>query len=163
MEGKMPLFYVPVSLWVQKNCFPTSTSAAQLHEPSKTQACKNRSATDSKWRNINGHELRASQTCMHLFKCVDTKQNIRALCIYAPVKCAHKSSSLLTCRKEMQAAHPFVLWHFIWPLPCLYVFANCVCLFSDILRDSGWMRGEGGASVSHRYTKRQKERQSEKC
>lgn len=31
MEGKMPLFHVPVSLWIQKHCFPTSTSAAQLH------------------------------------------------------------------------------------------------------------------------------------
>lgn len=31
MEGKMPLFHVPVSLEVQKHCFPTSTSAAQLH------------------------------------------------------------------------------------------------------------------------------------
>lgn len=31
MEGKIPLFRVPVSLGVQKHCFPISTSAAQLH------------------------------------------------------------------------------------------------------------------------------------
>lgn len=31
MEGKIPLFHVPVSLRAQKHRFPTFTSAAQLH------------------------------------------------------------------------------------------------------------------------------------
>lgn len=124
------------------------------------QACKNSSATESKWRNINGHKLCIYQTCMHLFKCADTKENIRALCVYAPVECAHKSSSLLMCREEMQAAHPFVLWHFIWPLPCLYVFANCLCLFSDILRDRRRLVLERATGTQEEI---EREAGSEKC
>lgn len=47
-----------------------------------------------------------------------------------------------------QAAHPSLLWHVAWPLLALYVFVNCPCLFSNILRGrqgqgclDGYVRG----------------------
>lgn len=57
---------------------------------------------------------------MHVHKWADTKGNAHELCL---------------CTLIILAAHPFVLWHLLWPLPCLYVFANWSCLVSDILRD----------------------------
>lgn len=43
--------------------------------------------------------------------------------------------TLIIPAAHMQAAHPFVLWHLIWPLHSLYVFVNYPCLVSDILED----------------------------
>lgn len=57
---------------------------------------------------------------MHVHKWADTKGN---------------ANELWLCTLIILAAHPFVLWHLLWPLPCLYVFANWSCLVSDILRD----------------------------
>lgn len=47
MEGKMPLFHVPVSLGSTKTLFP-HIHFCSTSEPSTTRACKNRSATEKK-------------------------------------------------------------------------------------------------------------------
>lgn len=81
------------------------------------------------------------QMCRHKGKYTRT----RYLC-----PCQMRTQIILTA--HVHAAHPFVLWHLIWPLPRLYVFANCPCLFWDILRDRwGWRF----AWASHRYTRRE--------
>lgn len=93
----MPLFYVPVSLGVQKHCFPTSTSAAQLHFRAKHNA---RVKIDLPLKVSEETQMAISYaTAQHVQYAFIQMENIHALCINAPAKRAYKSSSLLTSRQ----------------------------------------------------------------
>lgn len=155
MEGKMPLFHVPVSLGVQKTQLPLIhfCSSAPLQSQGKQRQVKIDLPPKVSEETRMAISHTQCSTCLHLYKCANTKENVCALCL-----CPCQMCTLIIFTGHVQAAHPFVLWHLIWPLPYLYVFPNCTCLFSDILRDRwGWV----GTKASHRYSSREREREGE--
>lgn len=110
-----------------KNSLGSYTSVAQHRfrtqqkKNQKTAECKNRPVTESRWGKVNGHKRRTHGGVLEVQRGEHT--------------CSQFMLTLIIPSAHMQAAHPLLLWHVIWPLPALYVFVNCPCLFSTILRD----------------------------
>lgn len=92
MEGKIPLFHVPVSLRVQKHRFPTFTSAAQLHFGTNTQHVK----IDLPLKASEETQMAISYTHMYV-------------CMYPNVPTQRKMCTLIILTAHVRAAHPFVL------------------------------------------------------
>lgn len=125
-----------------KNSLGSYTSVAQRRfrtqqEKKKTQKTaerKNRPVTESRWGKVNGHKRR-------------THGGVHMEVQRGEQTCSQFMLTLII-PAHTQAAHPSLLWHVGWPLLALYVFVNCPCLFSNILRGRqgqgclvGYMRG----------------------
>lgn len=148
MEGKMPLFRVPVSLRVPKKIKKNKKnkhlpphihfgSTALLQNLCKTPACKNRSATESEWGT-------AAHKHVCAYRNVSTQRKMRARSVYAHIshpRCSRAGSPpicVMTCRLTLAQTFMSLL------IASVYSQAS-------LRARRGWVGG-WGVRASHRYT-----------
>lgn len=156
MEGKMPLFHVPVRSGYKNTASPHPLlQLSSTSEPSKTQACKNRSATESEETQMAISYTTAQHVCV--YSNVPTRRKMYTRSVYAPVECAHLSSSLLTC------GQPTHLCFGISFDPCpAFMCLLIACVYSQTSWETdcgGWVRER--ATGTQQETEKKTEREEE--
>lgn len=136
MEGKMPLFHVPVLLGVQKHCFPTSTSAALQSQAQHRRAKIDLPPKVSEVTQMATSYASPQHVC--IYSNVPAQRKMYLHSVFMPLSNALANHPQCSCAGSRQPTH---LCYDILSDPC----PDFMCLLiASVYSETSWETDGGG-------------------